>query len=36
MKIGMTYDLRDDYLREGYSYEQTAEFDRVDTIDALE
>jgi len=36
MKIGMTYDLRDDYLREGYSYEQTAEFDRVDTIDALD
>ncbi len=36
MKIGMTYDLRDDYLREGYTPEETAEFDRVDTIDALD
>lgn len=36
MKIGMTYDLRDDYLREGYTLEQTAEFDRADTIDALD
>jgi len=29
--IGMTYDLRDDYLRE-----ETAEFDKPDTIDAIE
>ncbi|MBD3304779.1 D-alanine--D-alanine ligase [candidate division KSB3 bacterium] len=36
MKIGMTYDLRDDYLAEGYSAEETAEFDRRDTIDAIE
>jgi D-alanine-D-alanine ligase len=35
MKVGLTYDLRDDYLKEGYSYEETAEFDRADTIDAL-
>lgn len=36
LKIGLTYDLRDDYLAEGYSEEETAEFDRKDTIDALE
>ena len=36
MKIGMTYDLRDDYLQRGYTPEETAEFDRVDTIDALD
>lgn len=36
MKIGLTYDLRDVYLAEGYDEEATAEFDRADTIDALE
>jgi D-alanine-D-alanine ligase len=36
MKIGITYDLREDYLAEGYSQEQTAEFDKADTIEALE
>jgi D-alanine-D-alanine ligase len=36
LKIGLTYDLRDDYIAEGYSEEETAEFDRKDTIDALE
>lgn len=36
MKIGMTYDLRADYLAAGYGEEQTAEFDRPDTIDAIE
>ncbi len=36
MRIGMTYDLRSDWLAAGYSEEQTAEFDRVDTIDAIE
>jgi D-alanine-D-alanine ligase len=36
MKIGITYDLRDEYLRAGYSEEETAEFDRADTIDALD
>jgi D-alanine-D-alanine ligase len=35
MKIGLTYDLRDDYLAEGFGEEETAEFDRCDTIDAL-
>lgn len=36
MIIGLTYDLRQDYLAAGYSDEQTAEFDRPDTIDAIE
>ena len=36
MKVGLAYDLRDDYLKDGYSEEQTAEFDREDTIEALE
>jgi len=36
MKVGLTYDLRSAYLAAGYSEEETAEFDRADTIDALE
>ena len=36
MIVGLTYDLRSDYLREGYSEEQTAEFDRESTVEALE
>jgi D-alanine-D-alanine ligase len=36
MNIGITYDLRDDYLKEGYTYEETAEFDRIDTIEGLD
>lgn len=36
MKIGLTYDLRDDYLAAGFSREETAEFDRLETIEALE
>jgi D-alanine-D-alanine ligase len=32
----MTYDLRDDYLKEGYGLEETAEFDLPDTIEAIE
>jgi len=35
MKIGLTYDLRSWYLDRGYSMEDTAEFDKQDTIDAL-
>jgi D-alanine-D-alanine ligase len=35
MKIGLTYDLRHEYLTAGYTEEETAEFDGVDTIDAL-
>lgn len=36
MVVGLTYDLRSDYLKEGYSEEQTAEFDRESTVDAIE
>lgn len=36
MKVGLTYDLRADYLAMGYGEEETAEFDRPDTIDAIE
>ena len=36
MNIGLTYDLRNDYLAEGYSEEETAEFDRPDTIEGIE
>jgi D-alanine-D-alanine ligase len=35
MKIGLTYDLRSWYLDRGYSMEDTAEFDKQDTVDAL-
>lgn len=36
MRIGLTYDLREEYLAAGYGEEETAEFDRPDTINALE
>jgi D-alanine-D-alanine ligase len=36
MLIGLTYDLRSDYLNEGYSEEETAEFDRESTIEGIE
>ena len=36
MKIGLTYDLRADYLAEGFTEEETAEFDHADTIEAIE
>lgn len=36
MKIGLTYDLRTDYLNDGYSLEETAEFDKESTIDGIE
>ncbi|MGA2616918.1 MAG: D-alanine--D-alanine ligase [Thermoguttaceae bacterium] len=36
MLIGLTYDLRADYLAAGYTEEQTAEFDRAETVEALE
>ncbi|MFO7637765.1 MAG: D-alanine--D-alanine ligase [bacterium] len=35
MKIGFTYDLRDEYLAEGFGAEETAEFDRPDTVDGI-
>jgi D-alanine-D-alanine ligase len=36
MRIGITYDLRDDYLAMGYGEEETGEFDRADTIVAID
>lgn len=36
MRLGLTYDLRSEYLAAGYGEEETAEFDRADTIDAIE
>lgn len=36
MKIGITYDLRDDYLAQGCSLEQAAEFDTLETIEAID
>ena len=36
MTIGLTYDLRRDYLLQGYGEEETAEFDKPETIDAIE
>ena len=32
----MTYDLRSDYLKEGYTMEETAEFDKEETIVGIE
>jgi len=36
MRIGLTYDLRQDYLAVGFNEDETAEFDRPDTITHLE
>jgi D-alanine-D-alanine ligase len=36
MNIGFTYDLRSEYLAAGYGEEETAEFDQLGTIDAVE
>jgi len=36
LRVGLTYDLRDAWLAEGYSELETAEFDRADTIDGIE
>ena len=36
IKVGLTFDLKEDYLRLGYTKEQVAEFDAPETIDALE
>ena len=35
MRIGLTYDLRAEYLALGYGEEETAEFDQQGTIDSL-
>src|SRR5512137_1532774 len=36
MTVGLTYDLRSEYLARGYSEEDTAELDRDDTVTAIE
>jgi D-alanine-D-alanine ligase len=35
MRIGLCYDLRDDWMARGHSFEEVAEFDSPVTIDAL-
>lgn len=35
MRIGLTFDLRAEYLAQGYTEEDTAEFDQPGTIDAI-
>jgi D-alanine-D-alanine ligase len=36
MKIGLTFDLRSWYIDRGYSMDETAEFDKQETVDALD
>jgi D-alanine-D-alanine ligase len=36
VRIGITYDLRDQYLQQGFTEEEAAEFDSVETIQAIE
>lgn len=36
MKVGITYDLREEYLAMGYSAEETAEFDKPETVSGIE
>jgi len=36
MRIGLTFDLRSWYIDRGYSMDETAEFDKQETVDALE
>jgi len=36
MRIGITYDLKSEYLAMGYSQEEVAEFDREDTVAGIE
>lgn len=36
MRVGITYDLRDDYRAMGYDDEAIAEFDSIETINAIE
>jgi len=35
MIVGLTFDLRSEYLAQGFGEEETAEFDKEDTIEAL-
>lgn len=36
MKIGLTYDLKDDYLKMGFNDEEAAEFDSLETVIGIE
>ncbi len=36
MKVGLTFDLRSWYIDQGYSMEDTAEFDKQATVDAID
>jgi D-alanine-D-alanine ligase len=36
MKVGITYDLKDDYIKLGFKGEEIAEFDTEDTISGIE
>lgn len=36
LKVGFTYDLKDDYLAQGFSAVDVAEFDPVETIEGIE
>lgn len=36
MRIGITFDLQEDYLAKGFSEEETAEFDQLETIDSID
>jgi D-alanine-D-alanine ligase len=36
MRVGLTFDLRSEYLALGFSEEETAEFDREETVEAIE
>jgi len=36
IKVGLTYDLKSEYLKMGFSEEETAEFDKEDTIEGIE
>lgn len=36
MTVGLTYDLRDDYLRDGWSAEESSEFDTIETVETIE
>jgi len=35
LTVGFSYDLRDDYLAQGFSAEDAAEFDSIETIDSI-
>lgn len=35
MRVGLTYDLREEYLAAGYGEEETAEFDKAETIEGI-